>query len=290
MSGAGWIRTTTGALRAGEGRLAAGVEPAGAAQGHPRRHTAERSRTAERRGHHGPGALDSVGRPLGHRPGHSRALDSVPGGRGPGAVPDRAPRLRAGGHGVPARRPVQHADQGAREDDRPLDLSGVRAELEALRAQPAPAERRRPCAGRSGRCRRPPHHPVDEPDPRGRQRDPRQLLPQPCAPERAPPGLGLLHQFPRQREPPQRPARGSLRALRPAHRDAAAERARLRRHDRTHPAPLRHEFHRPAPLEHREDQHPARLPRTPVVDRDPDDLPEHAAEKSRDAARAEANQ
>nr|WP_307818730.1 DUF5819 family protein [Streptomyces sp. MBT72] len=143
-----------------------------------------------------------------------------------------------------------------------MDLPGVRAELEAVRAQPAPAERRRPCAGRSGRRRRPPHHSVDEPHPRGRQG------------ENRPNGLrgDLSERYVRR-----------IAMLRLSERDYGGTIERIQLRSATSavaPPPWSTEKISTRPVYRV-------LPWWTVT---PDDLPEHAAEQSRDAARAEANQ
>ena len=84
-----------------------------------------------------------------------RPLPPVPDRRRARARRRRGRRLCARRHGVPARRAVEHGHQAARAGDRRVGLPRVRAELEALRAQPAAAEHRGPgpCRG-AGRGRR----------------------------------------------------------------------------------------------------------------------------------------
>lgn len=203
------------------------------------------------------GTAAAVVRPRGRlhgphrRPGVPRRPD-----RRRRAVPALSGRCRAGGRGrrggrarpsrdgVPARRAVEHGDEAARQGDRRVDLPGVRAELEALRAEPAPAEHRGPGArGCPYRGRHDPYDRLVRPVGRGRRGHRRQSAAEPHRAERAAPGLGLPHRHARQRQPPDRPARHARGDVSAAHRRPAPGPGRRGRKGRPRPA-------RPGPLPH----------------------------------------
>ncbi len=195
------------------------------------------------------------------------------------ALPDRRrarPRgrrrrgLRAPRHDVPARRAAEHGEQEAQRDDRRLDLPGVRAELEAVRPQPAPAERLRtgqggdPHAGR----RKPHHRLVRRPVGAGRPGHRRQPGAQPHPAERAAPGLGLLPLHARRRQPPGGPARGAVRVVPAAdhgHAPGPGGRGGAGRRGRARPGALAHHPGAAAVVERGEGVGQGRVPGAALV-------------------------
>lgn len=170
-----------------------------------------------------PDGRETSGEPA-MRPPHRcrRALPPLPDRCRARARLCRGRRLCPHRHGVPARRPVEHGHQAARPRDRRLDLPRVRAELEALRAQPAAAEHRRPGPRPDRQAgRRQGDHRLVRPVRSGRPGHRRQSAAEPHPAERTAPCVGLLPRHPRRREPPVGPARRPLGDLSAPDRAAA---------------------------------------------------------------------
>ena len=133
---------------------------------------------------------------------------------------------------------------------RRLRLSGVRAELEALRSQPAPAEHRRarPRTRRQGR-RQHRDHGLGQPLRHGRRGHPTTTSPPATRSRTNSAGLGLLQRLARRQGQGRRAARRAVAELHQANRDAPLRPRTQRRLGRAHPGPLGHHAGAAAELE-----------------------------------------